>query len=274
MPRRYVSPRLRGATRACAVMLLVAAAPVPASATTLVVLVSKRAIVIGADSMRTLAGGGTESVCKIHDYEGIVYGFAGAVSSERFDATSIASRELAGGGDLREKATRIADALQAGLVAHFKTRQIDRTRRELVEGQRGRPVTGFVAALVGGKPVGFLVLVLAEPSADGVVLTTRVEPLDTLGPDRAIFLSSQHQEVIQRANRTMGDRQEASVAELLTAASDLVALDLALEADRAPAQRKSGPPATVAVIDRDGFRFTEPGVCRPAEGSRPRGGER
>ena len=109
----------------------------------------------------------------------------------------------AGGGDLAQKARRIADSLQAGLVEHFRSRRIEGTRRELVEGHRGRPVTGFIAALVDGKPQGFLVLVLAEPTADGVTLTTKVDPLDTLGPDRAIFLSSQHPEVIARANRTM-----------------------------------------------------------------------
>ena len=235
----------------------------PAAATTLVVLVGKRAIVIGADSMRTLAGGGTESVCKIHDRSGVVFAFAGAVSSDRFDATTIASRELAGPGDLVAKATRIADALQAGLVEHFKTRRIDGTRRELIDGQRGRPVTGFIAALVDGKPQGFLVLVLATPAANGVTLSTQVESLDTMGPDRAIFLSSQHQAVIERANRTMRGNATASVPALITAAGELVALDLTLEAGRAVAQRKSGPPASVAVLDRDGFRFTDPGVCQP-----------
>ena len=136
-------------------------------------LVSHRAIVIGADSMRTLAGGGTEAVCKIHDRGGVVYGFAGAVSADQFDAAAIAARELDGGGDLARKARRIADALQAGLVEHFRARRIEGTRRELIEGHRGRPVTGFIAALVDGKPQGFLVLVLAEPTAGGVTLTTR-----------------------------------------------------------------------------------------------------
>ena len=157
-----------------------------------------------------------------------------------------------------QKARRIADALQAGLVEHFKTRRIDGTRRELVDGQRGRPVTGFIAALVDGKPQGFLVQVLAAPTADGVTLTTKVEALDTLGPDRAIFLSSQHQEVIERANRAMADRDRATVAELVAAAGELVNLDLTLEAARAVAERKSGPPVTVAVLDRDGFRFADP----------------
>ena len=125
------------------------------------VLVSHRAIVVGADSMRTLAGGGTESVCKIHDCDGVVFAFAGAVSSERFDATTIAERELAGSGDLAQKARRIADALQAGLVEHFKTRRIERDPARAGRRAAGRPVTGFIAALVDGKPQGFLVQVLA-----------------------------------------------------------------------------------------------------------------
>ena len=115
------------------------AAPQPAETTTLVVLVSRRAIVIGADSMRTLASGGTESVCKIHARDGVVYGFAGAVSSARFDATAIAARELVGGGALGEKARRIADALQAGLVEHFRTHRIARPascRRSAAPGHR------------------------------------------------------------------------------------------------------------------------------------------
>jgi hypothetical protein len=257
----------RSAARACAAALLVAANAIPSSATTLVVLVSRRAIVIGADSLRTLAGGGTERVCKIHDRDGIVYGFAGAVSSERFDAARIAAGELAGTGDLATKAQRIADALQAGLVEHFGTHRVDRTRRELVEGQRGRPVTGFVATLVDGKPQGFLILVLADPAPDGVTLTTRVEPLDTLGPDRAIFLSSQHQAVIERAGTTLGDRERASSDELVAAARDLVSLDLALEADRPAADRRSGPPVAIAVLDRDGFRFAATGSC-PAPSAR------
>jgi hypothetical protein len=260
-PRRH-----RATARACAVVvaICVLAALVPAAAaTTLVVLVGRRAIVVGADSMRTLAGGGTESVCKIHDRDGVVFAFAGAVSSDRFDATTIAARELAGGGDLGQKARRIADALQAGLVEHFRTRRIEGTRRELIDGQRGRPVTGFVAALVDGKPQGFLVLVLADGGANGVTLTTKVEPLDTLGPDQAIFLSSQHQEVIEQANRSVSARARASVEHLVTAAGDLVNLDLRLEGERSPGQRKSGPPVSIAVLDRDGFRFTEPGICGP-----------
>jgi hypothetical protein len=263
MHRVTSARRVRMAARLAALALFVCVGLAPASATTLVVLVGKRAIVIGADSMRTLAAGGTETVCKIHDRDGVVFAFAGAVSSDRFDATTIAARELAGHGDLGQKARRIADALQAGLVEHFKTRRVEGMRRELVDGQRGRPVTGFIAALVDGKPQGFLVLVLAEASPNGVTLNTRVDPLDTLGPDRAIFLSSQHQEVIERANRTMGDNATASVPELVTAAGALVALDLSLEATRDPAQRKSGPPASVAVLDRDGFRFSDPGVCPP-----------
>ncbi len=250
-----------------AALCAIAALASPASATTLVVLVSHRAIVIGADSMRTLAGGGTEAVCKIHDSGQVVFGFAGAVSSDRFDAATIAARELAGRGTLAEKAARIAEALQAGLVEHFAPRQIDRTRRELVEGQRGRPVTGFVAALVDGRPQGFLVLVLAEGARDAVTLSTRVDPLDTRGPDRAIFLSSQHQEVIERANQAM-DRASASVPELVAAAGELVGLDLSLEAGRRVDQRKSGPPLSVAVLDRDGFRFAIPGVCAAAPAAR------
>ena len=267
MPGPDTTQRLRMAARAAAAVVLVFAAIAPVSATTLVVLVSKRAIVIGADSMRTLAGGGTVPVCKIHSTDDVVFGFAGAVSSERFDAMSIAARELAGPGDLGQKARRIADALQTGLVEHFKVRRIERTRRELVEGQRGRPVTGFIAALVDGKPQGFLILVLAEPAPDGVTLTTKVDPLDTAGPDRAIFLSSQHQEVIERANRVMADRDRTTVAELVAAAGELVNLDLTLEAGRAVAERKSGPPATVAVLDREGFRFADAGVCAPAAGT-------
>jgi hypothetical protein len=269
--QRRHSPRYHvAAVRVAAVALLVLAglAP-PVSATTLVVLVSRRAIVVGADSMRTMAGGGREAVCKIHDRDGVVFAFAGAVSSERFDAAAIAERELGGGGDLAQQARRIADALQAGLIEHFKKQRIDGTRRELIEGHRGRPVTGFVAALVDGKPQGFLVLVLADGSGNGVTLSTKVEPLDTLGPDRAIFLSSQHQEVIETANRSVSARPRASVEELATAASDLVNLDLRLEAERNPAQRRSGPPASIAVLDRDGFRFSDPGVCAPASGRRP-----
>ena len=244
-----------------AAMLLVSAVPRPAQATTLIVLVSHRAIVIGADSMRTLVGGGTEAVCKIHDRGGVVYGFAGAVSADQFDAAAIAARELDGGGDLARKARRIADALQAGLVEHFRARRIEGTRRELIEGHRGRPVTGFIAALVDGKPQGFLVLVLAEPTAGGVTLTTQVDPLDTRGPDRAIFLSSQHPEVIARANRAMSGKASAALPELVTAAGDLVRLDLGLEEGRRAADRRSGPPASVAVLDEDGFRFAVPGVC-------------
>ena len=59
MPGPDTTQRLRMAARAAAAVVLVFAAIAPVSATTLVVLVSKRAIVIGADSMRTLAGGGT-----------------------------------------------------------------------------------------------------------------------------------------------------------------------------------------------------------------------
>ncbi len=251
--------RLRA--RFCPAICVVVALASPASATTLVVLVGDRGFVIAADSLRTLAGGGTRSVCKIHDAGGVVYGFAGAVSSDRFDATAIATRELAGSGDLAQKARRIADALQAGLVEHFRLQRIDGTRRELIDAQRGRPVTGFVASLVDGRPQGFLVLVLAAPSTDGVTLTTRVDPLDTKGLDRAIFLSSQHPEVIEEANRSVSGREHASMPALVEAATRLVDLDLQLESGRSIAQRKSGPPVTVAVLDRDGFRLAVPGVC-------------
>jgi hypothetical protein len=245
----------------CAALAIVATAT-PAAATTLIVLVSDRAIVIAADSLRTLAGGGAEAVCKIHDRDGVAYGFAGAVSAEGFDATAIAGRELAGPGDLARKARRIADALQAGLVEHFRARPIGGTRRELLEGHRGRPVTGFIAALVDGRPQGFLILVLADPAGDGVTLTTRVDPLDTRGPDRAIFLSSQHQEVIEQAGAaSMSGQSRVTVPELIVSATTLVERDLELEQGRAPARRRSGPPVTVAVLEREGFRRPVPGVC-------------
>ena len=259
--RDGVRPLCFAARAGAVAMLLLAATPRSALATTLIVLVSQRAIVIGADSMRTLAAGGTEAVCKIHDRDGVVFGFAGAVSADQFDAAAIAARELGRGGDLAQKARRIADSLQTGLVEHFRSRRVEGTRRELIEGHRGRPVTGFIAALVDGKPQGFLVLVLAEPTADGVTLTTKVDPLDTLGPDRAIFLSSQHPDVIARASQTMSGKARAAVPELVAAAGDLVRLDLSLEEGRPAADRRSGPPASVAVLDQDGFRFAVPGVC-------------
>jgi hypothetical protein len=92
-------------------------------------------------------------------------------------------------------------------------------------------------------------------------LTTRVDPLDTKGRDRAIFLSSQHPEVIEEANRSVSSREHASMPALVEAATRLVDLDLQLESGRSSALRKSGPPVTVAVLDRDGFRLAVPGVC-------------
>jgi hypothetical protein len=80
-------------------------------------------------------------------------------------------------------------------------------------------------------------------------------------------LSSQHEEVIERANKVIADRARATGDELVAAAADLVTLDLTLEATRPVAERKSGPPATVAVLDRDGFRFVDAGVCVPAAGT-------
>jgi hypothetical protein len=232
------------------------------SATTLVVLVSDRAIVIGADSMRTLAAGGSEAVCKVQHRDGVIYGFAGAVGSEQFDAGAIAAQELAGGGTLAQKGRRIADALQAGLVLHFSTRPVEAMRRELLDRHRGRPMTGFVAGLVEGRPRGFLVMVRAEEASGGVTLTTRVEPLDTTGPDRAVFLSTQHPDVIEQANGGLRNGR-AAVGDLVAAARRLVDRDLQLEAQRKVTQRKSGPPVVVAVLDRDGFRLAVPGVCGP-----------
>jgi hypothetical protein len=242
-------------------------AATPVGATTLVVLVSDRAIVIGADSMRTLAAGGTEAVCKIQYRDDVVSGFAGAVASERFEAAAIAAQELAGGGTLAQKARRIADALQAGLVRHFGSRQVDAMRRELLARHRGRPVIGFIASVVDGRPHGFLVMVLAEEATGGVTLTTRVEPLDTAGPDRAIFLSTQNPDVIEQANGALRSAR-APVADLVVAAQRLVDLDLQLEGQRAVEQRRSGPPVAVAVLDRNGFRLAVPGVCRLAASTR------
>ena len=264
--RRHDTARRFGAAPLAGVFaaLALAVPATPAAATTLIVLVSDRAIVIAADSLRTLAGGGSEAVCKIHDRDGVAYGFAGAVSAEGFDATAIAGRELAGRGDLRQKARRIADALQAGLVEHFRTRRIEGTRRELLEGHRGRPVTGFVAALVDGRPQGFLILVLADPATDGITLSTRVDALDTSGPDRAIFLSSQHQEVIEQAGASMSGQARVTVPELIVAATTLVERDIELEQGLGVARRRSGPPVAVAVLDREGFRRAVPGVCAPS----------
>jgi hypothetical protein len=251
-------------SRITAVAALVSLAA-PAGATTLVVLVTRRAVVVGADSMRTLASGGRETVCKINHRDGVVFGFAGAVNAERFDAATVAAAEIARGGTLAEQAARTAEALQAGLVAHFTHREVDRTRRELVEAHRGRPVTGFVAGLVKGRPEVWLVMVRAEPAPDGVTLTTQVDRLDTTQPDRAVFVSPQHPDVIARARERLGDRRRASVAELVGAAAELVAMDIALDEQRAPQARKSGPPTAVAVLDGDGFRLEMPGEC-PAIG--------
>jgi hypothetical protein len=247
-----------------AMMMLMAGGGPPAQATTLVVLVTGRAVVVGADSMRTLASGGRETVCKINHRDGVVFGFAGAVNAERFDAATVAAAEIARGGTLAEQASRTAEALQAGLAAHFKGRDIDRTRRELVEAHRGRPVTGFVAGLVEGRPQVWLVMVRAEPAPDGVTLKTHVDQLDTRRRDRAVFVSPQHEDVIARARERLGHRPRVSVDDLVGAAAELVAMDVALDEQRAPTARKSGPPTAVAVLDDSGFRLVMPGECAAA----------
>ncbi len=224
-------------------------------------LVNGRSVVVAADSMRTLASGGRERVCKIHYRNGVVFGFAGAVNTERFDAATVAAGEIARGGTLAQQAARTADALQAALVAHFKGRDVHRTRQELVEAHRGRPVTGFLAGLVEGRPHVWMVVVEAEPAADGVTLTARSEQLSTRQLDRAVFISSQHPDVIARARERLGKVRRASVNELVDAASELVALDIALDGQRATSARKSGPPIALATLDRDGLRFVTPGVC-------------
>jgi hypothetical protein len=255
-------PPTRATTSAClAAALALAIGVVPVQATTLVVLVTGRAVIVGADSMRTLASGGRETVCKINHRDGVVFGFAGAVNAERFDAATVAAAEIARGGTLAELASRTAEALQAGLVAHFKDRDVVRTRRELVEAHRGRPVTGFVAGVVKGRPHVWLVMVRAEPAPDGVTLTTHVDQLDTKRPDRAVFVSPQHQDVIVHARERLGHKPRASVDDLVGAAAELVAMDVALDEQRAPKSRKSGPPTTVAVLDADGFRLVMPGEC-------------
>ena len=260
--RRNADPRPSRATaRACLAAALVLAASMPAHATTLVVLVTGRAVIVGADSMRTLATGGRETVCKINHRDGVVFGFAGAVNAERFDAATVTAAEIAKGGTLAEQASRTAEALQAGLVAHFKGRDVDRTRRELVEAHRGRPVTGFIAGLVEGRPQVWLVMVRAEPAPDGVTLTTHVDQVDTKRPDRAVFVSPQHPDVIAHARERLGHKPRASVDDLVGAAAELVAMDVALDEQRAPKARKSGPPTTVAVLDDDGFRLVMPGEC-------------
>jgi hypothetical protein len=252
------TPRMIGACVATAIALATAT---PADATTLIVLVNGRSVVVAADSMRTLANGGRESVCKIHYRDGVVFGFAGAVSTERFDASTVAADEIARGGTLAQQASRTADALQAALVAHFKGRDVNRTRQELVEAHRGRPVTGFLAALVKGRPHVWMVVLRAEPAADGVTLTTDIEQISTRQLDRAVFISSQHPDVIARARERLGHVRRASVKALVDAASELVALDIALDAQRATNARKSGPPIAVATVDRDGLLFVTPGVC-------------
>jgi hypothetical protein len=232
----------------------------PAGATTLVVLVTSRAVVVGADSMRTLASGGRETVCKINYRDGVVFAFAGAVNAERFDAATVAAEAIGRGGTLAERASRTADALQAGLVTHFHDRDVNRTRRELFEAHRGRPLTGFLAAVVEGRPQVWVVMVRAEPAPDGVTLTTHVDRLDTTRVDRAVFISPQHQDVIARA-RERGRRRRASTEDLVDVAAELIAMDVALDERRSPTARKSGPPVAIAVVDGRGLRYAMPGVC-------------
>jgi hypothetical protein len=253
----------RGSCRRVALAALIALAvpAAPAPATTLVLLVGDRAIVVAGDSMRTLANGSRESVCKIHHAGGAVFGLAGAVSAERFDGATIAAREIAAGGTLAEQAGRIAAALQESLAVIYKGTNAVVAQRELVAAHRGRPVTGFLAGLVDGKPQAWLVVVEAAPAPDGVTLTTRVEPVETGRRDRAVFLSPQHPEVIARADRLVGSRRRVPVAELVGAAEELMGVDLALEAKRPDAERRSGPPISIAVLDQAGFRFQTPGPC-------------
>lgn len=97
--------------------------------------------------------------------------------------------------------------------------------------------------------------------ADGVMLTTHIEQLSTRQLDRAVFISSQHPDVIARARERLGKVRRASVNELVDAASELVALDIALGAQRATRARQSGPPIAMATLDRDGLRFVTPGAC-------------
>jgi hypothetical protein len=123
-------------------------------------------------------------------------------------------------------------------------------------------VTGFLAALVKGRPHVWMVVIHAEPAADGVTLTTHIEQLSTRQPDRAVFISSQHPDVIARARERLGKVRRASVHELVDAATELVTLDIALDAQRSAGARKSGPPIALATLDRDGLRFVTPGLCQ------------
>jgi hypothetical protein len=251
--------RLRRIALGACLSLIVWASP--AAATTLVLLVGDRAIVVAGDSMRTLANGSRESVCKIHQRDGVVFGLAGAVSADRFDGAAIAEREIAAGGTLADRATRIAAGLQQALALTFRTTNAVVAQRELIVTHRGRPVTGFVAGLVDGRPEAWLVVVEAAAAPDGVTLTTRVEPVETGRRDRAVFLSPQHPEVMERAAQLVGSKRRVPVAQLLSAAEELIGVDLELEARRPEAERRSGPPISVAVLDQAGFRFATPGPC-------------
>jgi hypothetical protein len=252
--------RARAAAAVVVLCVMLGLAP-PASATTLVLLVGDRAIVVAGDSMRTLAGGGRESVCKIHQRDGVVFGLAGAISAEQFDGATLAAREIAAGGSLADRATRIAARLQEALALTFRPTNAVVAQRELLGIHRGRPVTGFVAGLVDGKPEAWLVVVEAVAATDGVTLTTRVEPVETGRKDRAVFLSPQHPEVMDRAAQLVGSRRRIPVAQLVAAAKELMDVDLGLEAKRPEAERRSGPPISIAVLDQSGFRFETPGPC-------------
>ena len=208
--------------------------PTAAAATTLIVLVSDRAIVIGADSMRTWPGRNRSGLQDSRPGRRRLW----LRRRRQRDQSTRRPSPPASSAVAATSRRRHAASLTRSRLAWSKTSdRADRgTRRELIDG------TGAAGHRVhcragGRKPQGFLVLVLAEPAADGVTLTTKVDPLDTPGPERAIpELAALGRD---RPRQSSDERKaRAAMRELVSAAGDLVRLDLVSK--KADASRIAG----------------------------------
>jgi hypothetical protein len=87
-------------------------------ATTLVVLVGKHTVVIGADSLRT-GGGVSTAICKITRAGSMVFGFSGLTNAGQYDAISLARSEVSGVAPSEAVVDRALEAVRVGLAARY-----------------------------------------------------------------------------------------------------------------------------------------------------------
>jgi hypothetical protein len=217
---------------------LIAASVVdPAAATSVVALRRGDTILIGADSLQTLTIGANRSVCKIAQGDGCFFAVIGPAWDPNHDLYQIGRTACASAPHIEDKTSNFLAALREPFAEMY----VWATHRG--PASIGKNLTVIVIGQNGGRPVALSSSYRADLTRD-----PQLRPVSELA-DGQLLLAG-------------GDALKQFVAGAARSAPpDAQLIRRAIAFDAASRPREVGGAISILEVDRDGARWTEPGLC-------------